>query len=288
MDDLTELEGRARTARTDLAAGLDPSPPAIESVLRAVRRRRQRYLGAAVVVVVATVGMALSVDRGGDPKIVTAGPSTTGSDLTEESDDNATNPDDHLVPTDCTDDAAGPVFRTGTDARGDWQFSISGTPPEISTAVTYVDADGAPISSGSATMTAEAWDDLVERGTLGYSGSGPEPGDSHILASGNLPTQAHAIRLRYPDGRTEETCTMGRRLGLPFVSWLADVDLADLPAELVAINAAGHTIAQGDFGSASKSEFGEWLPPTLDLQLDGSVPLPLQPDTGTMTAQRLP
>jgi hypothetical protein len=80
MDDVMELDDRARAARADLRAGLDAPPPAFEWVLRGARRRRQRLVGAVAVIALATVGTAVSLDRGQDPTKVTAGPSAVAPD----------------------------------------------------------------------------------------------------------------------------------------------------------------------------------------------------------------
>lgn len=229
--------------------------------------RRMRLALALVVVVVGIVGAAIALRDGEDGTRVDTGdtPSTTAS---------------QLVPTPCTDARAGPVFASGQDGEDTWDYTVTGEPPAISQAIRHRGPAGE--RAGSATYTAQSWANLVETGELGTWDSRRDPLSPVTFVAGALPSQARAVRFQYPSGRVDEICTVGRRLGLPVVFFVAKLDLDTPPNAITAVDAEGRALASGDVTVRHQPDADTDTPLLrmlhVELELNHRlVPLPLLP-----------
>jgi hypothetical protein len=185
-----------------------------------------------------------------------------------------------LVPTPCRDVRAGTVYASGVDGEDTWEYTVTGQPPTIGQEIRHRGPAGE--SAGSATHTAESWAGLVERGDLGTWTSQQDPLGPAAFVAGELPTQARAVRFRYPAGHVEEICTLGRLPGLPVVFFVAKLDLDSPPNEITAVDAKGRALATGNVAIRDLTDdtTGEQIHRWPDVQLDlvrELVPLPLQP-----------
>jgi hypothetical protein len=185
-----------------------------------------------------------------------------------------------LVATPCRDDRAGPVFASGADGEGSWEYTVTGQPPAVSQAIRFRGPTGE--GAGSATHTAASWAALVERGELGTWAAQRDPLSPVAFVAGELPSQARAVRLRYPDGRVEEICTVGRLIRLPVVYFVAELARDNPPETITAVDADGQVLATGNVTVRDQTdpETGDPIHRSLDVQMEldrGLAPLPLQP-----------